>query len=365
MIDATTTSSVSTDTRVSVNPAAAEASSAHSRINVPLNLQNWAKLPQGQQDELAWFHQHILDTHLDWKDAGVAVGYDASTVFRVLKGTYEGSWSNVCSAIESYRRLVLERGSVQSAEFAKNRISEIIWGALNYALANNTITLIEGESRLGKTVSAQAWRDANNHGRSVFVMAPEYGGTKRLLRDIAQAVGVNRSQPLPQIHEALIRAFNKHRILIIDEAHRLLPGDRRSNPVNLELIRGLHDRTGCAIALIATTRFHAELTKLDYMFEQLLGRIELPVRIKGQLGRRDIRAIVEQFIGNPSVEVMDAALKIANERGRLGVLVGNLKVASRLSGAKRGKVPNSAFFKAIKMRDNLMAGLPLGDPAAD
>ena len=233
----------------------ATASSAHSRINIPLNLENWKHLQQDLQDQLLWFHQHALDNKLSLKDAGEALNYDESTVFRILKGTYEGSWSNISKAIVSYRKTAEIRGTIQQAEFSENGVTRMIFGGLDYALANNSVVILIGESGQGKSISGRTWKERNNHGRSVLVIAPAYGGTKALLRDIAASVGVNRNTSAPQMHEALLRAFNKNRILIVDEAHRLLPGDRRSNPVNLEILRDIHDRTGCALGLLATARF--------------------------------------------------------------------------------------------------------------
>jgi DNA transposition AAA+ family ATPase len=330
------------------------ASSAHSRINIPLNVENWARLDQPTQDALLWLHQHLLDSRLSWEEAEAALSYDRSTIFKILKGTYEGSWANVVDRIMSYRRLAAERGAVQRQEFSENGITRLIFGALNYAVANNTITLIEGESRMGKTTSALAWRDANNHGRSVYVVAPAYGGTKALLRDIAAAIGVNKNLSTPQMHEAILRGFNRNRILIVDEAHRLLPNDRRTNPVLLEILRDIHDRTGCALALLSTTRFGAELRKTDYMFEQLLGRIELPVRLKRKVGESDILPILRQFMAQPAEAVVEEAVKIANERGRLGVLIGVLKIASRMVKGKRNGVTQEVFFKAMTLRNQMM-----------
>ena len=65
----------------------AEASSAHSRINVPLNLHSWKDRQPEEQEMLLWFHQHILDESLSWDDASEAIGYDRSNIFRILKGT--------------------------------------------------------------------------------------------------------------------------------------------------------------------------------------------------------------------------------------------------------------------------------------
>ena len=81
----------------------AEASSAHARINIPLNLENWKALPADLVEQLQWFHQYILAEHLGYEEVEKALDYDSSTIFRVLRGTYEGSWPNVIRAIKKYR----------------------------------------------------------------------------------------------------------------------------------------------------------------------------------------------------------------------------------------------------------------------
>jgi DNA transposition AAA+ family ATPase len=331
----------------------AEASSAHSRINIPLNLENWRTLDQDIQNELLWFHQHALDEKLTLKDCAAAIGYDQSTIFRVLKGTYEGSWKNVVEAIRSYRKLVLNRATIQKNEFVENSLTKLIYAGLDYALANNSITLITGESRQGKSITLRNWHHINNHGRSVPITAPAFGGTKGLLRELCEACGQGKNKATSDAHAAILRAFNQNRILIVDEAHRLLPGDRRSNPVNLEILRDIHDRTGCALALIATARFDAELRKGEYMFEQLLGRIGMPIRLPRKIKKSDIMPIVSQYVKSPSDALLDICHDIANKPGRLGIMVETLKVASRIAKKKSVKLDEDHIFSAVKLREQM------------
>jgi len=352
--------------RISDRSAQAEASSAHSRINIPLNLDNWKSLTEDQRAELTWFHQLALDRAWNYDACAEALGYDGSTVFRVLKGTYEGSWPNIMRAIQSYRRIDAERGTIQRQEFAENSISRLIWGGLDYAVANNSITLIIGESQMGKTSASQAWRNRNNHGRSVLVMAPAFGGTGRLIRDIAACVGVSRNRSIVDIHDAILRAFNRNRLLIVDEAHRLLPSDRRGNPVNLEIIRDIHDRTGCAVALLATQRFDTELRKGEYMFEQLLGRIGMPIRLPRKVKDADFEPIVRQYLARPSAKVMAAASEIANAAGRFGILIETLRISSRMAAKEqktdRPRISDEHFFKAISVRRQMMGEITYAKP---
>ena len=334
---------------------AAKASSNNARINIPLNMDNWRHLPDQTQQTLLWFHQHCLDERLSLAGAGEAIGYTTTTIYRSLHGTYEGNMDNVISAIESYRKTTTLRGTIQQNQIVRNGIVRLIHGGLDYAMANNSITLIVGESRMGKTCGAKLWRDANNHGRSVFVTAPPIGGSKTFLRRIAAAVGVNKNLSMAQMFEAIERAFNPHRMLIVDEAHRLQPGDARTNPVNIEILRDIHDMTGCALALIATERFNDAMQRSKYQYEQVMGRIGMPVRLRREITKGDIRPIVAQYIANPSAELLGKAKAIANDNVRIGILVETLKVASRIANkAKAGKLSEAHFYKAIDIRNQMM-----------
>jgi DNA transposition AAA+ family ATPase len=332
----------------------AKASSNGARINIPLNLHNWNGYPEESRGLLLWFHQHVLDAGMTLDQAGEAIQYDKSTIYRVLKGIYEGSMEKVTAAIESYKRIAEERATIQDNRIVENSITRMIGAGLDYALSNNSITLIIGESRMGKTESAKLWRDANNHGTSVLVTAPPVGGTKVLMQRLATAVGVNKNKSVADIFDAVTRSFNKNRILIVDEAHRLMPNDRRGSAVNIEILRDLHDQTGCALALIATQRFSDELQKSSYQFEQILGRIGMPIRLKRTILLKDIKPIIEQYLPDPSKELLDQCSAIANEQGRLGILVETLKVSSRIAAKSKQKLTEEHFFKAVAVRTQMM-----------
>jgi DNA transposition AAA+ family ATPase len=329
---------------------AAEASSAHARINIPLNLDNWKHLTHEAQSELCWLHQHFLDNAIGWDDATKAMRYDRTTVFRVLKGTYEGSWTNVCDRIRDYRELVERRGTIQHQEFATNSISRMIWAGLDYALSNGSITTIVGESRMGKTISLRQWAK-NNSGRAVLVTVLPLGGAKGLVRAVAAAVGVNKSQATAPLIEAVYRAFNPNRILVVDEAHRCMPNDMRTvNPAAIEFLRDLHDQTGAALALVSTQRMTSAMRKGAYQYEQLVGRIGMPILLKPKIKRADIYPIVQQFVPEPSVTLMDELDRIANTPGRLGILVETLRVASRMANKAGATLDSETVLKAIALR---------------
>ena len=348
---------ISDDSRGQVTVVSAEsalASSAHSRINIPFNLGNWRDLDEEHTQELAWFHMHALEEHLNWKQCEAALGYSNTTIYRALKGTYEGDWDKVISNIRSYRAIIAERCAIKNAAFRETRITKLVTGGLSYAMANNSITKITGESRQGKTVAAKWWRDQNNHGRTAFITAPAYGAARALLKEIAVCLGVNRNTGLTNMHESILRAFNENRMLIVDEAHRLLPKDKRGEPVLLEILRDIHDRTGCALALLTTRRFDEGIAKTEYQYEQVLGRIGMPVQLPREFIWEDISPIVDQYAHGLPATLRKELLRIANAPGRLGILCETLKFASRIATKSASTLRASTIETAIATRHQMM-----------
>ena len=326
------------------------ASSAHARINIPFNLNNWRDLDPEIAEDVAWFHQHALEENLDWKKVCAALNYSQTVIFRVLKGTYEGNWSQVVESVRSYRRIVTERVAIRHADFRETRITRLVTGALSYAMANNSITKIVGESRQGKTVAAKWWRDQNNHGRTAFITAPAYGGAKSLLKEMAMVLGINKNNSAIHMHDAVLRAFNPNRMLIVDEAHRLLPKDRRTDPTLLEILRDIHDRTGCGLAILATRRFDEGITKSDYQYEQVLGRIGMPVQLPREFEWSDISPITDQYLTSIPADLKKEMIKIANSPGRLGILCETLKFASRIATKSNRAFGSDVIREAIACR---------------
>lgn len=333
----------------------ARASSAHSRINVPFNLNNWKTLPQETQDELAWFHQHALEENLNWKQCTEALGYSQTVIWRSLKGEYnEGKYDPIIDAIRSYRKIVSERLTIKNAAFRETPITRLVTGALSYAMANNSMTVITGESRQGKTAAGLWWRDENNHGRTVFITAPAYGGAKALLKEIAICLGINKNISTTQMHDAILRAFNANRMLIVDEAHRLLPRDSRTDPVMLEILRDIHDRTGCGLALLTTSRFAEGVKRSAYMYEQVLGRVGMPVQLPREMTWECIEPIVGQYLKQVPADLRKELIAISNAYGRLGILCETLKFANRIAMKSQRKLDADVVKTAIATRRQMM-----------
>lgn len=331
----------------------ATASSAHARINIPLNLENWKHLTEETQLALQWFHQYILDAHMGWEAVSQAIAYDESTVFKILKGNYAGSWPNVVAKIRSYQKVIALKGTVTLAKFAENRVTKQVDWVLDYALGASKPVMLLGEAGVGKTYAVKHWAAENNHGRSVLIEALPIGGAKGLLRQIADKVGANKGMSTGPMLEAVVRAFNPTRILIVDEIQHHIPVSRGARPQALEMVRRIQDLSGCALAYIGTTRVEKDIQGIDYMFEQLLGRTGRPFYLPNDLQAEDVRPIVRQFIERPTVNFLELCTTFANDRalGRLRYLTDMLMFASRLASKRGDKLTEEYVLAAHQKRE--------------
>lgn len=327
------------------------------RIQIPVNASAWDHLdhltPQ-DRDLLLWFHQHALNEGLNWERIQAATGYQRTTMFRILKGSYETpSWAEPLQAIRQYRdRWITRSKRIDSTDFAENAITERVCSLLDYSLASGTIGLLVGESRMGKTKTAKEWIRRVGAGRAVYVEVPPIGGYRALLDEIAVGCGIKwRGRTGPELLRSIRKALAYGRILIIDEAGRALPDKTAAKAPALEVIRSIHDQTGVSIALLMTEREASDLTELRYQFEQVVGRVDLVARLN-EFTRADIQPIISQF-GQFSDKIIDQLFEISKQPGRLGTVVAVLKAANRIAVATGAKIKDAHVLQALKHRNKL------------
>ncbi len=321
----------------------------------------WLDQPEDIQADLQWFAKHCADQGYEDAQAARCIDYDSSVLFRVRKGEYGGSYSNLSAAIRRYRKILGDRLSIQESQFVPNTNSALIFGAFNYALASNTITRILGPSGCSKTSSIREWRRRNEKRHTLLVEASELGGYRGLLRELCRALNVNFKQTELEIREQLHAAIKPNQIIIVDEAQFLLP-QHRSPATALEFLRRLHDKTRCALALVASVRFGNDLEKSSYQFEQILGRIGLPVSLRDKFEADEVEPILQQYFKTPSKQTLATALLIASGalphcHGRLRVLVEILRLASRMAAEEERRPSEEHFLKALRFRKQAMGGI--------
>ena len=346
-----------THERHGVADPAPEASMSRDVINIPDNvlIKGAAQYAQQDQDDLQWLFSYAT-AELDGSRSRLCelVGCDWTTLFRVATGTYPASIENIMVKVRDVKRRVTE--SAGTSGFIPTLVTLRIHETLDYALAGDIdggkIVLVIGASRRGKTKAIKEWARSNNHGRSVYVDCPESGGMREFLYEIADALRINKGRRTADLKQRIIESFNPRRILIVDEVARLLSSGRDIKLDQLEFIRRLHDKTGCAIALCATQVFEEMLDTQKYQrfLEQLLGRIAEPLRIPDRVYKEEIRSIRAGIGADSDPQLLDLAHAIANKPGKLGVLFELLSQAARVAQRRKSPLAHEHLAAAWKRR---------------
>jgi len=279
------------------------------------------------------------------------LGYDWTTLTRVANGAYPdrergGSSAAIApfmAAVRDLRRRVLAE---TNAGFVRTTVTDKIQALCDYAfegdLRGGHMAMIVGPTGRSKTESVLHWAETHADASPLYIDCPDTGTYPDLIREVGKACRVLRKgrQPIAEIRAKIIECLDRKRPLIFDEVFRLLPSGRNAVPKTFEFIRRLRDVRGCPVILVVTPVLDHDIRSggLQAYFEQLLGRIE-PLYIPEKTRRDECRQICQAFAQEDQVsrELVDRALQIANEPGRLRVLFSLMARAANL--ARRKKEP--------------------------
>lgn len=271
---------------------------------------------QDVQADLLWLHGYAVDELGSSRTRLVeALRLDWTTLWRVWSGKYEASPDKVIERVRRFRR---KAESAHRRRFIETVVTRRIMSVLDAARDRGIMAMLSGPTGRSKTWTLDEWRHANNHGRAIYVYAPATGGFRSFLETLAESLSISRHASNYDIMRSVFNALDERNVLIVDEVAHLYPTGRASSLQALEFIRELHDRTGCGIVLCATDGFEAILQggKWAQWFDQLLGRIELHLRIPRTFSRQEVAELLGGYIDDPDPDLVAAARQIANQSRR-------------------------------------------------
>ena len=338
---------------------AAEAGMSRDIINIPDNvLQDGIKsYPEEDRDDIQWAFSYARQS--DWGRQEFAQRMDTtwSSIWKVATGYRDpttGKLAKTDNFMSKLRDLRQRVASSYVSGFVETPVTKKIFDHMDYALAGDVdggfIGLLYGPTGRSKTEAVREWCNRNNHGRSIYIDCPESGGLRSLMYEISDVTGVGKGKKTAALRNAIIKSFNRRRMLVVDEVKRIMPNRNGGLPRELEFIRRLHDKTRCPIFLVGTNWFYRELLSGEFSgyLEQLFGRCE-PLVISEKVTVSEIRPICRAFTSRPSQELINIAMEIGNGPGHLRVLFKLLKQAT--AAAKHsGTTLQAKHLKAAQVR---------------
>lgn len=299
-------------------------------------MQATAALPERHRDLIRWLFFHSIESEITMKAAAAAIRYDSSTVFRVMKGEYEGSLENVCEAIEGYKRIADQRAEVAQVAFVETTTVRRIWNMCDAALTYNSISMIWGDSQTGKTWALQEYARRHNHGATKFIRMPAASGVQMVCKTFAEACGLSNKCSFESMRERVTRAIDENTLVIVDELHQAFNTYQKHARVGvLEVIREIHDKTGCGMVLCGTNVARDEIANGQHkmLLEQLRRRGIFTLQIPQHAPWKDLVAIARAYNldepEGPSRKVVDEIVTSSGLRAYVSYLRAGTKLANK------------------------------------
>jgi DNA transposition AAA+ family ATPase len=297
-----------------------------------------AQLEEKQRNLVRWLFFYSIENAISMKSASDKIGYSSTTVYRLLRGEYEGNVAEVCAGIARWKRLCDERAEIKEVAFVETATCRKVWQICDAANIYRSVAVIYGDSQIGKTWALQEYARRHNHGQTRYVRLPAAAGVQMLIRNFAHACGISPKSSFEQLRERVVRATDENTLWLVDELHQAFTTyQRHARVACLELIREIHDLTQCGMVLCGTntardeieTGQHKEL--LAQLRRRGIFRLQLPafatwpdrIAIAKHFGLKDapegqVRELIDGIIRKSGLKAytsfLQAATRIAAKR---------------------------------------------------
>lgn len=265
------------------------------------------QVTEEEGEEVWWLYNYAQEHHLKEGDLAAKMkAYDKNTLYQVFRGSYGvykdgrcSSWAAVVKAIREFKKIEIEEMKKKNVGLIETEVKQTVWRCCDAALNDGMVSFIYGKTRIGKSVSLQAYQREHNHGQTIYLEMGAGWTRPRFVRELARKFGNGvKATKSWALEDAIFDTLKRSNLLIVDEFHKALTttGERNSASV-LEFIRDIRDKTHCGLVLCATKvgmeRFETGANK--EMFEQLIGRSIIKAVLPDRPPVRDLNTIARAF----------------------------------------------------------------------
>lgn len=218
-------------------------------------------------------------------------------------------------------RALEQRDRDGAARIAETEVTRRISDALEFALSESTLVMIEGDARFGKTESLQNWC-MRRPGCVRLVTVPCSNQESDFFRAIAKSLGVEFSlrSPIAALRERIEFILERSRLMLVfDEAHYLFPQrfTRATPPSRLNWVRSaiVDHELPCAFVATPQTFHHAAgefVRKTGYVLGQMTGRIARTVVLPSALADEDLEAVARVHLPEIDQELLQLVVLAAS-----------------------------------------------------
>ena len=228
-------------------------------LRIPGDVVNKAtsELPDNQRSAIRRLHAHYIEHELTMEETGSLIGLSPATVSLIFRGKYEAKLDSVVKEINAFFELLDKRSQGRRLNFIHTKLSDQIWKVCHAALEFQKIAYIFSDSQIGKTENLIAFRDAHNHGSTIYVRMPTGGALSNFLIELARELRIGENLSITRLRERIKAAFDDRMLLLVDEAHLCIKENGRSQRSieSIDFVREIFDQRKCGVVICATNVF--------------------------------------------------------------------------------------------------------------
>ncbi|MRN38965.1 ATPase [Neisseria sp. N95_16] len=242
-----------------------------------------------------------------------AIGSSVSQINMYLKGNYAehgGKYETVEKKIETY--LDVQESKAQREElnigFVSTPTMRRIMGTMLEAHEGGEVVVIYGQAGLGKTQAVKRYCEKNP--TAILIEANPSFNALVLMRKLATACKLVNTGSLNDLFEAVAdRLRDSGRLIVVDEAENL--------PLRaLEILRRLHDETGCGLVLSGMPKLVANLRGKHGELVQLYSRVSRALPLGDSLPDEELAQIAQSALPEADAETVAEIVKQSNGNTR-------------------------------------------------
>jgi hypothetical protein len=250
-------------------------------------------------------------------------------------------FASMVPALRDFKRNWVES---KSAAIVVTALGEKVCDTLDYTLHSRTLSLMEGNPRMGKSFSARAWC-LLHPGAARFVEVPPSNDETDFFRSLARGLGIGSSlqYKLGELRERVESVLLPgDLLLVLDEAQRLWPQRnlRYCFPKRINWVMAMAN-AGVPICMVTTPQFiewqKAAEEKGGWNSAQLTGRIGHYELLPAALELDDLMAVGKAVLPEAGKDVLRALAAYARTSARYLAAVDSIAKRAKYLAQRAGR----------------------------
>lgn len=291
--------------------------------------------------------EYMTEKGISQNKMATAVGTSSAVLSQWLNSKYEGDLEEINAKISEFLEKEENRGNLTGAginDFVETRISTTIWGLLDYIRKRRTVSMIYGDSGVGKTKAIVEW--SKNKTDVILITArPTLSTPKEIMKSLAEELKTKTTGTQGDIARGVIKKLKgTDKMIIIDEAQQL-------TIKAIDELRSLNDdtETKTAIVLVGNHPLYEKINKEeDDELVLLKNRMSVPLEITSKLITKED---IEKIFTIKDEEVLDVLYKASKTKeGIRGAVEMYIDTIHNTGGRMIGKKDLLTFVKNKRIK---------------